>query len=77
MRAAGRRGAGDMSGEDDRRQDLFDKLDDKAKFQWLFNENEQYKAERQRIIAGVYWALGGIGTLILPNIPIWIKGWLK
>lgn len=66
-----------MSGEDDRRQDLFDKLDDKAKFQWLFNDMEQMKDERKRIISGVYWALGGIATLIFPNIPAWIKGWLK
>jgi len=66
-----------MSGEDDRRQDLFDKLDDKAKFQWLFNDMEQIKEDRKRIIAGVYWALGGIGTLILPNVPAWLRGWLK
>lgn len=67
----------DMSGEDDRRQDLFDKLDDKAKFQWLFNEQEDMKSERKRIISGIYWAFGSIGVLILPNVPAWLRGWLK
>ena len=62
-------------------QDLFDKLDDKAKFQWLYNEiertNDERRAFMRTIFIGVWSGLGGLATVVLPYVPAIIEGWIS